>query len=99
MIFVAIASLLASAGAAAMPRKEPSAVAKPLVVPKLIQSCDAHRFETIVHAVVDGATHNSKVKLCGVEGQSDAGTGIGCGVVAITGGGADGRGDNWAYSF
>lgn len=72
MIFVAIASLLASAGAAAVPRKAPSAAAKPLVVPKLIQSCDAHRFETVVHAVVDGATHNSKVKLCGVEGQSDA---------------------------
>lgn len=72
MIFVGIASLLASAGAAAVPRKAPSAAAKSLVVPKLIQSCDAHRFETIVHAVVDGAMHDSKVKLCGVEGQSDA---------------------------
>lgn len=41
-------------------------------VPKLIQSCDAHKFETIVHAVVDGQPHDSRVKLCGVEGQSDA---------------------------
>ncbi len=38
--------------------------AAPKPVPKLIQSCDAHKFETVVG--------QSKVKLCGVEGQSDA---------------------------
>jgi hypothetical protein len=41
-------------------------------VPKLIQNCDAHKFETVVDAVVDGQPRKSKVKLCGVEGQSDA---------------------------
>lgn len=39
---------------------------------KLIQNCDAHRFETVVDTVVDGQSLRSKVKLCGVEGQSDA---------------------------
>jgi hypothetical protein len=45
---------------------------KPSAVPQLIQSCDAHKFETVVDAMVDGQPHKSKVKLCGVEGQSDA---------------------------
>jgi hypothetical protein len=39
---------------------------------QLMQSCDAHKFETVVNAVVDGQPHQSKVKLCGKEGQSDA---------------------------
>ncbi len=38
----------------------------------LLQSCDAHKFETTVELVVDGKTHHSKVKMCGNEGQSDA---------------------------
>jgi hypothetical protein len=54
---------------AAAPRK---AAPKSDIVPKLIQSCDAHKFETVVDAMVDGQPHKSKVKLCGVEGQSDA---------------------------
>jgi hypothetical protein len=37
-----------------------------------MQSCDAHKFETIVRAKVDGQPQDKKVKLCGVEGQSDA---------------------------
>jgi hypothetical protein len=71
ILLVLTASLLASAGVGAVPRK-PSQAAKPPAVPKLMQSCDAHKFETVVHAVVDGEPHDSKVKLCGVEGQSDA---------------------------
>lgn len=39
---------------------------------QLIQSCDAHKFETTVKEVVDGQPQQSKVKLCGKEGQSDA---------------------------
>lgn len=39
---------------------------------KLIQSCDAHKFETVVDVTVDGQPRQSRVKLCGVEGQSDA---------------------------
>jgi hypothetical protein len=57
----------------AAPRK---AASKPAAEPKLMQSCDAHKFETVVDTVVgtigDGQPHKSKVKLCGVEGQSDA---------------------------
>jgi hypothetical protein len=71
-MFVLIASLLAPVGAAAAPRKAPPPAPKPPAVPKLMQSCDAHKFETVVHAVVDGQPRDSKVKLCGVEGQSDA---------------------------
>jgi hypothetical protein len=41
-------------------------------VPQLMQSCDAHKFETVVKEVVDGQPQQSKVKLCGNEGQSDA---------------------------
>ena len=41
--------------------------------PKAIQSCDAHKFETVVEAIgADGQPHQSKVKLCGNEGQTDA---------------------------
>jgi len=39
---------------------------------KLLQDCDAHKFETVVHTTVDGAPHQSKVKLCGTRGQTDA---------------------------
>lgn len=39
---------------------------------QLVQSCDAHKFETLVNTTVDGQLHQSKVKLCGKEGQSDA---------------------------
>jgi hypothetical protein len=57
----------------AAPRK---AASKPAAEPKLMQSCDAHKFETVVDTVVgttgDGQPHKSRVKLCGVEGQSDA---------------------------
>lgn len=38
----------------------------------LIQDCDAHKFETMVDSVVDGQQHRSKVKMCGVEGQTTA---------------------------
>ena len=39
---------------------------------QLISNCDAHKFETVVRATVDGQPQQSKVKLCGKEGQSDA---------------------------
>lgn len=38
----------------------------------LLQSCDAHKFETVVKSTVNGQPHQSKVKMCGTEGQSDA---------------------------
>lgn len=39
---------------------------------KLVQNCDAHKFETVVKDEVDGKPHQSKVKLCGKDGQTDA---------------------------
>ena len=39
---------------------------------KLLQDCDAHKFETVVNILEDGKPHQSKVKLCGTKGQSDA---------------------------
>src|SRR5438876_11945916 len=71
ILFFVSVLLLTPAGAGAAPRKL-RPVSKPAAVSQLIQSCDAHKFETIVHAVVDGEPHDSKVKLCGVEGQGDA---------------------------
>jgi hypothetical protein len=59
---------------AAAPRKRvaaPAPAEKAQTVQQLMQSCDAHKFETMVTAVADGQPHQSKVKLCGVEGQSD----------------------------
>lgn len=38
----------------------------------LLESCEAHKFETVVKSTVDGQPHQSKVKMCGTEGQSDA---------------------------
>jgi hypothetical protein len=58
---------------AAAPRKAaPKPAARPPAEAKLIQSCDAHKFEAVVDTVVDGQPGKSKVRLCGVEGQSDA---------------------------
>ena len=37
-----------------------------------VQSCTAHQFETTVVSTVDGKPRSQKVKICGVEGQSDA---------------------------
>jgi hypothetical protein len=40
--------------------------------PALLQSCEAHKFETTVHATVNGKPRTQKVKICGVAGQSDS---------------------------
>jgi len=40
---------------------------------QLLQDCSAHRFETIVSAVVDGQIKRSRVKMCGTPGQTDEG--------------------------
>ena len=61
LCIVMLASLAAAPSWAA---RKTAPKAAPKAVPKLIQSCDAHKFETVVG--------ESKVKLCGVEGQSDA---------------------------
>jgi len=43
----------------------------PLETKALVESCSAHKFETTVEMSVDGKKRNSKVKLCGKEGQTD----------------------------
>lgn len=69
-----ILMLMLAAPLSAAPRKAaPKPAPKPAAEEKLIQSCDAHKFETIVDTTDDnGQPKKSKVKLCGVEGQSDA---------------------------
>lgn len=56
---------------AAAPAPAPSSES-PGKLQQLMQSCDAHKFETIVDTTEDGKPHKSRVKLCGVEGQSDS---------------------------
>lgn len=52
--------------------EQPSGDAAAPKLKTLLQDCDAHKFETAVQSVVDGKPHVSRVKMCGVEGQSDA---------------------------
>lgn len=62
-----IGALAAPAKNAAPPAATPDSEAA-----QLLRNCDAHKFETVVHDVVDGHPQASTVKLCGKEGQSDA---------------------------
>src|SRR4051812_13866440 len=39
---------------------------------QLLESCDAHKFETTIHVTGDGEPYDSQVKVCGKQGQSDA---------------------------
>lgn len=64
--------IVSAAVAAPQAKKAPAPSAADAKAKKLVQSCDAHKFETVVREVVDGEPHQSKVKLCGNEGQSDA---------------------------
>jgi hypothetical protein len=60
--------LLALTAAAAPPTAK-----RPDAAQSLVQSCDAHKFETLIEVPgPDGAIKHSRVKLCGNEGQSDA---------------------------
>lgn len=61
-----------AASAAPEKNQKPSAGEQSARAEQLMQSCDAHKFETYVKTVVDGQPQQSKVKLCGKEGQSDA---------------------------
>ncbi|HEY7005083.1 MAG TPA: hypothetical protein VH392_01230, partial [Sphingomicrobium sp.] len=64
-IALGLGLVAAAAIAAPTPKKAPAPDA---AARKLVQNCDAHKFETVVHDEVDGKPHQSKVKLCGVEG-------------------------------
>jgi len=63
---------LAVEASAAPQKKAGAAASAPSSPAQLMQSCDAHKFETIVKTVVDGQPHQSKVTLCGKQGQDDA---------------------------
>ena len=61
-----------AASAAPEKKQAPAARAPSARAEQLMQNCDAHKFDTVVKTVVDGQPEQSKVKLCGKEGQSDA---------------------------
>lgn len=69
MIAAAAGAGLAAAAVAA-PAKDASPPAGK--ARQLVENCDAHKFETVVTDEVDGKPHQSKVKLCGKEGQTDS---------------------------
>jgi hypothetical protein len=58
--------------AAADPPPAAASAAPTAQMEKLLQDCDAHKFETVVIGMVEGKPHQSKVKLCGTRGQTDA---------------------------
>lgn len=68
---VVLMALAMMAPGAAMAQAK-AAEAPPAAMQKLLQNCDAHKFETVILTMVDGKPHRSKMKLCGTEGQSDA---------------------------
>lgn len=73
LVSTALGLGLAVAGSAAAQKSvAPGAMAPSPGAQQLMQNCDAHRFETVVKTVVGGQPHQSKVKLCGREGQTDA---------------------------
>ena len=66
-------ALLAAASAGGAPAKKKAPAAPQAAAKALAQNCDAHSFETIVELTgPDGQPKQSKVKMCGTEGQSDA---------------------------
>jgi hypothetical protein len=67
-----VAAIALGIGVFAAPAPKPAPDQPPPQLRKLMENCDAHKFETIVDTTVDGQPHKSRVKLCGKEGQSDA---------------------------
>jgi hypothetical protein len=71
----ATAVAIIGAAAAAQPTQAPvgSANSPPPEAAALLQSCSAHKLETVVqYTTAEGKRRQSKVKLCGTEGQTDA---------------------------
>jgi hypothetical protein len=66
------ALLAAAAGATAEPQKQAPSDEAPTAEKALVQNCDAHKFETTIQQMVDGKPKQSKVRMCGTVGQSDA---------------------------
>lgn len=71
--FMAPLALALVAGLAEAQPKEPAPADAPSAeMQKLLQNCDARKFETVIDVTVEGKPRKSKVKLCGTAGQSDA---------------------------
>lgn len=70
--WVALALCLGTAAAAREPGPASAGGGEDQSAQQLMRNCDAHKFETVVTAIVDGQPHHSKVRLCGKQGQSDA---------------------------
>jgi hypothetical protein len=68
-IALLLALVAAPAAAVSAAQDQP---APPPEMQQLLQSCDAHKFETTIHVTGDGEPHDSNVKVCGKQGQSDA---------------------------
>jgi hypothetical protein len=73
-IIGALALLVASvAGGTAVKKNAPAAAEPPPAAEALTQNCEAHSFETTVQLTgPDGQPKQSKVRMCGMQGQSDA---------------------------
>jgi hypothetical protein len=70
---MALLAIAASGTGAAVKKRAPAAAEPNVITKALAQNCDAHHFETTVHLTgPDGQPKQSKVKMCGTEGQSDA---------------------------
>jgi hypothetical protein len=67
-----VALLLFAAGVCGGAAPVPDASVPTRESKTLLERCDAHKFETIISVTVDGQPHRSRMRLCGVEGQSDA---------------------------
>ena len=70
MVIFALALMAAPAAAAAKEKAQPHS--PPPQIAKLLENCDAHKFETMIEVSVDGQMKRSRLRLCGTEGQSDA---------------------------
>jgi hypothetical protein len=75
-IIGALGLIAAVAATGAVPKKKAPATAPgapSAAVKALAQNCDAHRFETTIELTgPDGQPKQSKVRMCGKDGQSDA---------------------------
>jgi hypothetical protein len=76
MLLIALALMAAQQSALDAAEKaagKPVAETAPQAMQSLLQNCDAHKFETMIEIpAADGSVRHSRVKLCGMEGQSDA---------------------------
>ena len=70
---VALIAIAAAGSGAALKKKVPTPAEPPVAAKSLVQNCDAHHFETTVNLTgPDGKPKQSKVRMCGTDGQSDA---------------------------